>query len=120
MNGVDVGDIRHSREFASGISETFYETLKEELNKQANEILLGTGRPSPISLMSDKYSPNRRTLDIVGANLYLNGRIQSVYLEGSVVKDHTAEGISNQYFAAAENNFKSRENGGSNWKDRYL
>jgi len=90
-----------------------YEELRKEGSKQLHEDLSGTGRPTPLTLIADKYTPNRRTLDIVGANVYLNGSLETLYLDGQVVQDHTGRGIAKGIFAAAQKMY-----GDDTWKQR--
>lgn len=109
--------LQHSRKHAAKAAQGIYDTLREELTRQASSPLPGTGRRSPYSLIADKYTPNRRTLDITGANVYLNGKMETVYLDGSVVKDHSAKGIADLFYKAAEVNFKNGD-ADIDWKKR--
>ena len=36
LNGVDIGDLNHSRKFAAGLDEAIYETMKDDM-KQKHE-----------------------------------------------------------------------------------
>jgi hypothetical protein len=67
-SGLEIGDKDHGRMFAAEMTPYFHEALKQELQQQIKEPLSGTGRPTPVSVIADKYAPNRRTLDVVGAN----------------------------------------------------
>jgi len=113
--GVDVGQQNHSRMFASEMTGYFYATLRDKFQEKIVVPLQGTGKTSPVSLIADKYTPNRRTLDIVGANMYLDGKMQTLYLNGDVVKDHTGKGI-----ASGLENAANQVYGKIDWKTRHV
>jgi hypothetical protein len=113
--GIDVGEKNHSRKYAAEMTNYFYDELLKEVRLQLNEPLPGTGRPSPVSLIADKYTPNRRTLDIVGGNVYVEGEMETLYFDVEVVKDHTGEGIAKGIASAA-----TKVYGNTEWKTRLI
>jgi len=66
--GTDVGHLNHSRKFVTEFSKSATKTLMKQVEKLTNEPLAATGRPSPISVIADKLTPNRRTMQISAAN----------------------------------------------------
>ncbi len=77
-SGIDVGTINHSRKFASSFCDSAHIVLIEQVEKVVNEPLPATGRPTPISLIADKLTPNRRTMQIVGFHGYTGSKFQSL------------------------------------------
>ena len=61
LNGVDVGDINHSRKFAKEIDRCLFETMKEDLKKALQTELEATGEKRPIGLTFDKMTPAKET-----------------------------------------------------------
>ena len=61
LNGADVGNTNHSREFAKKIDENVYEIMKKDMGKNINIKLDATDKKRPAGLMVDKMTPNRRT-----------------------------------------------------------
>lgn len=74
--GVDVGNLNHSRKFVKEFSKSVSKTLMTQVEKLTNEPLAATGRPSPISIIGDKITPNRRTMQIVGYQGYIGKKVQ--------------------------------------------
>src|ERR1700744_2554277 len=68
VQGTDVGHLNHSRKFVTEFSKSATKTLMKQVEKLTNEPLAATGRPSPISVIADKLTPNRRTMQISAAN----------------------------------------------------
>ena len=66
LNGVDVGDINHSRKFAAGLDRAIYETMKDALQKNMNTVLDATNNERPAGIVFDKMTPNKRTGQIHG------------------------------------------------------
>ena len=61
LNGADVGDTNHSREFAKKIDVATYEVMKDDMRKNMIKHLDATERRRPAGLMMDKMTPNKRT-----------------------------------------------------------
>ncbi len=57
--GYDVGTKNHSRKFAEAMTHSFYHVLEDQLQKNLEEPLPGSLRPSAIHIKFDKYTPNR-------------------------------------------------------------
>lgn len=74
----------------------------KQVQKIVNEPLEATGRPTPISIIADKLTPNRRTMQIVGFHGFVGGKVQSLVAgvpvlsggEGINVRCCIREGIS--------------------------
>jgi len=111
--GIDIGQLNHSFNFASSMTTPFYEVLRDEIRQQLNEPLPGTNRLSPVSAILDKYTPYRRTVDIIGANAYVGGKIETLYADGDLVKDHSGKGI-----GESVSNALDRLYGNEEWKQR--
>lgn len=111
---INVGTKNHSRKFPESMTHSFNRVLTQRLRSEAEKPLKGTGRPSAISPHLDKYTPNRNTLDIVGANMFMHDDLQQLFISADVVKDHTGLGI-----AKALHDTLSKTLGSENWKSRY-
>ena len=61
LNGADVGDTNHNRQFAKKIDDNVYEIMKKDMRKNMNIKLDATDTKRPAGLMMDKMTPNRRT-----------------------------------------------------------
>ena len=61
MNGADVGDQNHSREFAKKLDGAIYKEMKEKMKESMNTKLVATEKKRPAGLMMDKMTPLRRT-----------------------------------------------------------
>ena len=61
LNGVDVGDINHSRIFAKEIDFCLFDTMKEDLKTAIKTELEATGMKRPIGLTFDKMTPAKET-----------------------------------------------------------
>ena len=61
LNGCDVGDTNHSREFAKKIDVSTYHVMKDNIKRNMMKPLDATERRRPAGLMMDKMTPNRRT-----------------------------------------------------------
>lgn len=76
--GCDVGNLNHSRKFVAEFRDSVHATLMTKVRKLVNEPLPATGKPTPISVIADKLTPNRRTLQIVGFHGYVGDKVQSL------------------------------------------
>jgi len=103
-------ELNVGRLFAADMTHHFYTELHDEFQRQAKQPMPGTGRQSPISLTLDTYTPNRRTLDITAGNIYLQGKIENVFLDAPIVKNHTGLGIAKSVYNAA-----CKVYGGTGW-----
>ena len=65
-DGTEMGNINHSRNFATTMTEPFYEAVKKTVVKSMIDPLPGTGRPPPFTLVADKATPCGDTLQIIG------------------------------------------------------
>ena len=61
MNGVDVGDQNHGRDFATKLDRAVYEEMKSMTKANMRLVLEATDRERPAGLLMDKMTPNRRT-----------------------------------------------------------
>lgn len=89
--GVEIGDFNHSPEFPAHLVWPLYESLREEFIRQVDEPLPGTGRPSPITFIFDKYKSLGREYNIIGGNIFLGPNTKSLrtpFLQAYVVHDH--------------------------------
>lgn len=75
---VDVGNTNHSRTFASDFEKNVYDVLLQRTKDVLNKPLLATGKPTPLTIIADKVTPNRRTLQVVGIYGFINGKFQSI------------------------------------------
>lgn len=76
--GTDVGNLNHSRKFVAEYAKSVHEVLVTQMQNLTNEPLPATGKPTPIAVLGDKMTPNRRTLQIVGFHGFINGKFQSL------------------------------------------
>lgn len=76
--GTDVGQLNHSRKFVAEFAKSVHQVLVGQMQKLVNEPLVGTGQPTPIAVIADKLTPNRRTMQIVGFHGFVNGKFQSL------------------------------------------
>ena len=61
MNGVDVGDENHGRNFVTKLDRAIYEEMKSMMKANMRVTLEATDRERPAGLLMDKMTPNRRT-----------------------------------------------------------
>lgn len=76
--GVDVGTLNHSRKFAAKFCDSVHEVLTKRTQEILNEPLPATGKPTPIAIIADKITPNRRTMQIVGFHGFVGSKFQSL------------------------------------------
>lgn len=112
-NKVDVGELNHSADFCSDMVDCFYGCLTSRFREQILTPLRGTGRPSPMTLIFDKYTPMHRTLNIVASNVYISGSLHTVFLDCPVVRHHNAQGLADNLSCSVEKVY-----GGCEWKKR--
>lgn len=74
--GVDVGTLNHSRKFAAKFCDSVHDVLTKRTQEIVNEPLSATGKPTPIAIIADKITPNRRTTQIVGFHGYIDSKFQ--------------------------------------------
>ncbi|XP_035711126.1 uncharacterized protein LOC118436696 [Folsomia candida] len=117
-NGLDIGDLNHSRQFAADMTPYFYNIIRSELRLQSESKLDGTGRRSPYSLSYDKYTTNRHTLGIVGVNMYNGSGITTFFGAAKEVSNtgHSAKGVAHHIMEAAESVLGPVEN----WRNNYV
>lgn len=77
-SGVDVGNLNHSEKFVSEFGKSVHTELMNQMQTFLNTPLPATGRPAPISVIADKITPNRRTMQIVGFYGFVAGKFQSL------------------------------------------
>ncbi|KAJ6640335.1 hypothetical protein Bhyg_13085 [Pseudolycoriella hygida] len=92
-NNVNMGELNHSADFCSEMVDCFYTCLSTRFKEQILLPLEGTGRPSPVTIIFDKYTPMHRTLNIIALNTYICGSLQTVFLDCPVVQHHDAKGL---------------------------
>lgn len=63
---IDVGTINHSRKFCAEFAKSVKCVLQSRLQTLINSSHPATGRPVPLSVIADKITPNRQTMQIVG------------------------------------------------------
>ena len=99
LNGVDVGDINHSRRFAAGLDKAIYETMKDDLQKNMNTVLDATNNKRPAGIVFDKMTPNKRTGQIHGLiipvpeNPLGSNLVEALMLDVPVVRHHDVESL---------------------------
>lgn len=76
--GVDVGTLNHSRMFAAKFCDSVYSAITEKTQEIVNEPLPATGKPTPVAVIADKITPNRRTMQIVGFHGFVANKFQSL------------------------------------------
>lgn len=76
--GTDVGQLNHSRKFVAEFAKSIHTVLVSQMQKLVNEPLAATGKPTPIAVLADKMTPNRRTMQIVGFHGFVNDKFQSL------------------------------------------
>ena len=64
LNKIDIGQINHSDQFIRKLLDTFYSELLKRLRIHLNCILDCTGEPRPISLIADKGTIKRDSLQL--------------------------------------------------------
>lgn len=75
---IDVGNLNHSRKFVADLEKDVYTVLLARTKEVLNMNLFASGRPTPLSVIADKVTPNRRTLEVVGVYGYIGGKFQSI------------------------------------------
>ena len=99
MNGVDLGDINHSRKFAKELDQAIYETMKTDIKEKVERELDATNIKRPFGLIFDKMTPNKTTGQITGViipvpeNPLSESFLFPIMLALPTVKDHSAEGL---------------------------
>ena len=99
MNGEDLGDINHSRKFAKELDTAIYDTMKDDIKYNVNQILAATNQKRPFGLVFDKMTPNKTTGQIHGIilpvpeNPLTQDFLLPLMLDIPTVKDHSAEGL---------------------------
>lgn len=112
-NRVEVGELNHSADFCSDMVDCLYSCLTARFREQIFLPLKGTNRPSPITLIFDKYTPMHRTLNIIAANTYICGSLETVFVDCPVVKHHNAKGLAENLSSSV-----TKVYGNSRWKKR--
>ena len=101
MNKTDVGDINHSRKFATQIDKNLSEVMKSDFKEALETKLEGTGRLRPLGFAMDKMTPNKQTgqvhamLTPVPENPLSEHLIVPVMMPVPVVKHGDAIGLAN-------------------------
>lgn len=121
MNGVDVGDINHSRKFASQIVSAIFDVAVTKVKQVIRSELPTTGRPRPVGLLADKLTKKHRTGHIVGIVLPMPERevgqdfLVPLYLDMPIVKEHSGRALAEQIIAVIQDFGVSPQqvNGGS-------
>ena len=99
LNGLDVGDINHSRKFAKSLDDAIYDEVKYNIKKNMEMELDATKKKRPAGLLMDKMTPNRRTGQIhavvvpVPENPLSQNLLKAVMLEVPPVLNLSAEGL---------------------------
>ena len=99
LNGLDVGDINHSRKFAKSLDDAIYDEVKYNIKKNMEMELDATKKKRPAGLLMDKMTPNRRTGQIhavvvpVPENPLSQNLLKAVMLEVPPVPNLSAEGL---------------------------
>ncbi|CAG7653743.1 unnamed protein product [Allacma fusca] len=92
-SGCFVGDINHSRKFCADVRHSVYSKLYERTKCILNTPRKGTGRPPPVGIFADKYTPNRQTGQVVGLVTFLNGNVETLNVGFVPVPDHSPRGL---------------------------
>ena len=94
-NGVDIGNINHSKEFPRLFLKSVYETYKTKMVNYLSTAFPSTGHP-PINIIADKATYKHRTRQFVAPTTITPGCpqfVQSVFLDVPPVKRHDRPGV---------------------------
>lgn len=109
-----VGELNHSRMFVSKMVPHIYDNLRKSILSKLSTVLKGTGRPTSLSMICDKYTLFHRPHGLIGVNMYLDGKIKTLFLSAQIIRDHTAVGYSQLFLQAARTHFDS------DWEERLI
>jgi len=87
--GVDVGEINHSREFASKMVQHFADSLRDQLVSNLSEPHPASDRPPPFCIVADAMTPGRVTLQTTGIIANIDGIMKDMFLKASPIANHT-------------------------------
>lgn len=99
-NGVEVGDINHSRAFISRFRDCCRTVVMERIATFFETEDPATGRLPIVAVIADKVTENRRTGQLVGVIVMVEGRLVAIFIDDLVVRTHTALGLAENIVAA--------------------
>jgi hypothetical protein len=110
---MPVGQLNHSRKFCRELGDSIYKCLRDRLDFYIKAPIPSTGRPTPVSFIADKYTPNRITGQIVGIVAFVDGKIKDINIGFPKVVDPSAIGIAECLYGSlrefySESELKSR------------
>jgi hypothetical protein len=110
---MPVGQLNHSRKFCRELGDSIYKCLRDRLESYIKAPIPSTGRPTPVSFIADKYTPNRITGQIVGIVAFVDGKIKDINIGFPKVVDPGAIGIAECLYGSlrefySESELKSR------------
>ena len=95
---VNVGNLNHSRKFASSMRPSFTAAVDSRIKKYLQKPLPATGTVPPVGIIADKVTTKRRTGHMYGAVMFtpnMPNLLTPVSLGMVAVKGHTGECIAN-------------------------
>ena len=99
LNGTEVGNINHSRKFASKLTDTISDIMDANLKTALGQCLDCTNEKPPVGIIMDKMTPNKRTGQIHGlivpvpSNPLSEPLLTPVMLNVPPVTKHDANGL---------------------------
>jgi hypothetical protein len=102
---VYMGNINHSKEFASKYLEHLAEVVRDEIKAMLNTVLPQTGFKRPVKIIADKDTTKHRTRQIVCLTTIFpeaDELIQALYIDHPIVKHHAAKDTAENIFEAVK------------------
>lgn len=78
--GVDIGTKNHSKEFVAGFRHAAHECLTESIQSLLRTEDPATGRPPAFATIADKATVRKKTGQMHGLILMIEGELQSIFL----------------------------------------
>lgn len=85
---ANTGDLNHGKDFCRSFCHSVYKCLHRKMEEHLKTPLGSTGRPTPICVVADKYTPHRVTGQIIGLVAFVNGKVTDMQFDYPIVRSH--------------------------------
>lgn len=92
-NKMPLGDINHGHDFCRNLTHSIFKCLHLRMEEYLTKPLPSTGRPTPIFILVDKYTPHRITGQIIAILAFYEGKMRDISFDYALVHSHTGEGL---------------------------
>ena len=92
-HGVDIGTKQHSRKFVPQLRESMHAVLAQSIQKLLEKPMDATQQPPPFAVAADKATVFRRTGQMHGILVMINGVIHAIFASTLIAGNSTGAGL---------------------------